>query len=242
MDITTTTRDEGVYILRTIGTLQWPEGDQTWRAPGVRLDLMDGPDLLARCKLEVAARDAETRSEAVITGIEPWVKTLRCLDVVRDLRQQLEAVTSLMAGIHEEGPLLAAERADEMVSLSGPDEVEAARASGEHEPLGLPLGALVSARLRTQISRGLRLSLAYAPSPAETPIHPAWERPSLWAGKPGESLVQDVARELLAAWSDVRDARDPLITWAVRDAGVERTTVQQITSVARTTINRLLPS
>ena len=58
----------------------------------------------------------------------------------------------------------------------------------------------------------------------------------------GEGLAQAVARDLLVGWASVRDLRDPLITWAVTDAGVTRTEVQQTTSVSRSTINRLLPA
>ncbi|SOF02291.1 hypothetical protein SAMN05446589_9417 [Streptomyces sp. OV198] len=49
-----------------------------------------------------------------------------------------------------------------------------------------------------------------------------------------------MTRELLSAWAGIRDLRGPLITWAVREAGMTRTDVHDITSVARGTINRLL--
>lgn len=242
MDITTEARDKGLYIIRAIGDLKWTENDGTWQAPGVRLDLMDGPRRLAVCKLEVAASKAEERAAPVATGIQTWAKTLQALAIVDELRSQLGRVDSLMLQVEDEqaSGCLEPTTVDEMLGLAQQDEVDSAQTAGGRNPLGLPLGRLVAARLRRQISRGLRLALAHAPSPVETPIHPAWEQPAL-AGMSGEPTVQYAARNLLAAWADVRDARDSLITWAVKDAEVERTTVQQLTGVARTTINRLLP-
>jgi hypothetical protein len=49
------------------------------------------------------------------------------------------------------------------------------------------------------------------------------------------------AQRYWPAWADVLGLRTPLITWAARPAELIRTQVQQITSVSRTTINRLLP-
>jgi hypothetical protein len=70
-------------------------------------------------------------------------------------------------------------------------------------------------------------------------INPAWEQPSPLLAF-GVSTAQMMARELLAAWAGIRDLRGPLITWAVQEAGMTRTDVHHITSVARGRINRLL--
>lgn len=243
MDITTGPRDKGSYVIRTTGMQKWPEGDGTWQAPGVRLDLMDGRRRLAVCTLEVPQSDAEERGAFEAERIEPWVRTLRYLATVRDLRDTLAALESLILRAEEEqygGWKATPETAEELLRYATQDEVDAARAAGGIDPLGAALGRLVAARLGGQIAQGLRAGLAFAPDPTVVPIHPAWEQPG-FAGMAGESTAQVVARDLLAAWADTRDLRDPLITWAVNDAGLTRSEVQQTTSVSRSTINRLLP-
>lgn len=241
MDITAGAHDKGVYVIRTVGTQTWP--DESWQAHGVRLELMDGLQPLAVCKIEVAGTlDAEKRGTQEAERIEPWTRTLRYLAVVKRLRGHLGSAHRL---------LNEAEDADEYARPV--DEVDAAalRAMATSEERAqadpgddynlTPLARLLVARLERQISDGLRRALAFAPDPADTPIHPAWELPGL-GGMPGGSLAQAVARDLLAGWASVRDLRDPLITWAVQDAEVTRTEVQQATSVSRSTINRLLPA
>ncbi|WP_157856035.1 hypothetical protein [Streptomyces aureocirculatus] len=237
MDITTQPSAKGIHIVRTIGDQKWAEDHGTWKVPGVRLDLRDGRQLLAVCKLEVAAQDAEERAKTAAAEIEPWVTTLHALAIVDDQRSKLAAVESLVMRIEEEEAYGWVEPTtlDELFAYAHQSEIDAMQ-----KPGCSPLGVLITARVRGQISRGLRLALAHAPSPDEAPIHPAWEQPPI-GELSGEPTVQRVARDLLAAWADVRDARDPLITWAVQGAGLERTAVQQITKVARTTINRMLP-
>ena len=241
MDITTGTREKGVYVIRTVGTQTWA-ADST-QAHGVRLELMDGLQPLAVCKLEVPGTLAsEERGAEVAEAIEPWTRTLRYLAVVKRLRGHLDSARRLL------------EEAEDADEYGRPvDEVDAAalRAMATSEERGqadpgddydlLPLARLVVARLVRQIGEGLRKALAFAPDPTEAPIHPAGELPGL-GGMPGGGLAQAVARDLLAGWASVRDLRDPLITWAVTDAGVTRTEVQQTTSVSRSTINRLLPA
>lgn len=236
MDITTGARDKGAYVIRTVGDLKWPAGDGAWQAHGVRLDLMDGRKRLAVCRLEVpGTQAAEEAGEREAARIEPWARTLRYLAVVRDLRDTLAAVDSLTLRAADDAATFGgpSEAADELLAYATQDEADDVR--------GAPLGRLIAGRLRRQIGEGLRRALAFAPDPAVHPIHPAWEQPALGI-LAGESLAQAVARDLLAGWAAVRDLRDPLITWAVQDAGVTRTEVQQTTSVSRSTINRLLPS
>ncbi|MFC8423918.1 hypothetical protein ACFUN7_24085 [Streptomyces sp. NPDC057236] len=239
MDITTGSRDKGVYAIRTVGMQTWAEDSS--QAHGVRLELMDGLQPLAVCKLEVPGTlAAEERGAAEAEAIEPWTRTLRYLTVVRRLRGHLDSAHRLL------------EEAEDADEYGRPvDEVDAAalRAMATSEEHGqadpgddydlAPLARLVVARLERQIDEGLRKALAFAPNPTQVPIHPAWELPGL-AGMPGKSLAQEVARDLLAGWASMRDFRDPLITWAVKDAEVTRTEVQQTTSVSRSTINRLL--
>ncbi|MGV9226449.1 hypothetical protein ACWDPF_27695 [Streptomyces albogriseolus] len=241
MDITTGPRDKGVYTIRTVGTQTWAE--DSWQAHGVSLELMDGLQPLAVCKLEVAGTQAaEERGAEEAAALEPWTRTLRYLAVVQRLRSHLNSAHRLL----EE-----AETADEYGRPM--DEVDAAalRAMAtsqereQHDPGDdyelLPLARAVVARLERQVNEGLRKAVAFAPNPVEAPIHPAWQLPGL-GGMPGGSLAQAVARDLLAGWASVRDLRDPLITWAVKDAELTRTEVQQTTSVSRSTINRLLPA
>ncbi|QGZ53319.1 hypothetical protein GPZ77_34375 (plasmid) [Streptomyces sp. QHH-9511] len=245
MDITTTPRDHGVHVIQTVGMLNWPEGAGVWQAHGVRLDLMDGRQRLAVCKLEVEQAKAKERGALVATQIEPWVKTLRYLAVVRDLRSTLYDVDSTIQQIEEEQdwntePSL--ELVDKLEVYATGEEIDAARAASDgRSAMCACLGPAVATRYRRLITQGLRAALAFAPDPADSPIHPAWEQPS-YGGLKGESTAQMVARDLLTAWADVRDRRDPLITWAVQDAGLTRTEVQQTTSISRSTINRLLPS
>ncbi|MGA5670032.1 hypothetical protein ACPCTG_31695 [Streptomyces pseudogriseolus] len=241
MDITTGPRDKGVYTIRTVGTQTWP--DESWQAHGVRLELMDGLQALAVCKLEVAGTlAAEERGAEEAAAIEPWTRTLRYLAVVRRLRSHLDSAHRLLDE---------AEDADEYGRPMDDVDSAALRAMAtsqerEHNDHGddyelLPLARTVVARLERQVDEGLRKAVAFAPDPSEAPIHPAWELPGL-GGMPGGSLAQAVARDLLSGWASVRDLRDPLITWAVKDAELTRTEVQQTTSVSRSTINRLLPA
>ncbi|MBL3664476.1 hypothetical protein JL475_00250 [Streptomyces sp. M2CJ-2] len=236
MDIATAPRDKGVYVIRTVGTQKWTEDTGTWQAHGVRLDLMDGHKRLAICKLEVpGTQDAEERGTLEATRIEPWVRTLRYLSVVRDLRSTLAAVEDMTWRAADDAATFGgpSDAADELLAYATQDEADTLQ--------GAPLGRAIADRLQRQIGEGLRRALAFAPDPASDPIHPAWEQPAL-LGQQGESLAQATARELLAGWAIGRDLRDPLITWAVQDAGLTRTEVQQTTSVSRSTINRLLPA
>ncbi|MFD5491566.1 hypothetical protein ACFWH4_01160 [Streptomyces sp. NPDC127091] len=236
MDIATAPRDKGAYIIRTVGTQKWTEDTGTWQAHGVRLDLMDGYKRLAICKLEVpGTQNAEERGALEATRIEPWVRTLRHLAAVRDLRATLADVEDMTWRAADDAATFGgpSDAADELLAYATQDEADTTQ--------GAPLGRVIADRLRRQIGEGLRRALAFAPDPAGDPIHPAWELPGL-AGMPGGSLAQVVARDLLAAWADVRNLRDPLITWAVQSAGLTRTEVQQTTSVSRSTINRLLPA
>ncbi|WP_432136846.1 hypothetical protein [Streptomyces sp. bgisy154] len=241
MKITTAACDDGVHVIRTVGTQTWQS--DSWQAHGVRLELMDGRQPLAVCKLEVAGTQAaEERGATVAEAIEPWTRTLRYLAAVQRLRDHLDTARSLLT------------EADDAEQYNRPmDEVDAttlrAMATAQEQEQADPggdydlasLARLVVSRLERQVGEGLRRALAFAPDPAAQPIHPAWELPGL-GGMPGGSLAQAVARELLAGWAATRDLRDSLITWAVREAEVTRTEVQQVTGVSRSTINRLLPA
>ncbi|MFJ3984382.1 hypothetical protein [Streptomyces fungicidicus] len=243
MDIATAPRDKGVYVIRTVGTQSW--GEESWQAHGVHLELMDGLQPLAVCRLEVTGTlAAEERGAEEARRIEPWVRTLRYLAVVKRLRGSLAhgAERLLNEALDRErfGGPMEEEDSSQLRAMATAEELASATPGSEYEPHA-PLARLVVARLERQIDEGLRKALAFAPDPAELPIHPAWELPGL-GGMPGESLAQSVARDLLAGWASMRDLRDPLITWAVQDAGLTRTEVQQTTSVSRSTINRLLPA
>lgn len=240
MDITTEARDNGVYTIRAVGTQSWAEDSS--EAHGVRLDLMDGLRVLATCKLEVPGTlKAEERGAEEAEAIEPWVRTVRYLAVVRQLRGHLDGARRLLdeaEDADEYGRPMDEVDASTLRALATGPEREQADPGDDYDLI--PLARLVVARLERQIGEGLRKALAFSPDPAAAPIHPAWELPGL-GGMPGPSLVQAVAGNLLAAWTANRDLRDPLITWAVQDAGVSRTEVQQTTGVSRSTINRLLP-
>ncbi|MEU6603224.1 hypothetical protein [Streptomyces flaveolus] len=54
-------------------------------------------------------------------------------------------------------------------------------------------------------------------------------------------MAQTVARDLLTAWAQLRDLRDPLIIWAVNGAGLKQTEVNDTAHVSRSAIARLLP-
>ncbi|MEU3613552.1 hypothetical protein ABZ725_14710 [Streptomyces sp. NPDC006872] len=243
MDITTEPRAAGLYVIQQTGMQQWAEDHGTWQAHGVRLDLMDGPARLAVCKLEVPQSRAEARAQAVAEEIEPWGLTLRALAAVAEARAwQARLVPLIVAADEAERNMWPLEdyARDELVSYATPAEIEKAKSSDAYEWAGMPLARLIAARWRDELTARQRRLLATAPDVTVHPIHPAWEQPPLF-GVTGVSTAQVVARELLAGWAAVRDLRDPLITWAVRDAGVTRTQVQQTTGVSRSTINRLLP-
>lgn len=256
MDITTGARAKGVYVIRTVGTQHWPDSDGTWRAHGVRLELMDGPAQLAVCTLEVPGTlAAEERGEQEATAIEPWVRTMQYLHVTRRLRSDLAAARRILedATYHVEmGETLDRYQLETLHGLASAREVADAAASTRREPVAgmavqtpdaevdQALAAAVVRRLTAQVHKGLLAAFAYAPDPAEHPIHPAWETPGL-SHTPGKSLARELARDVLAGWAVARDRRDPLITWAVQDTEMTRTEVQQVTAVSRSTINRLLP-
>lgn len=235
MDVTTTTRATGTYAIRATGMQNWATGDDTWQAPGVRVQLMHGATPLASIKLEAPASKADDVAQEIADGITPWVKTLRALSIVANLRKQLAMAESLALRADDEAQwgLLSDDTYDEIAAI-----VQEGDTTG---PIGADACRQVAARLRQQIAQGQRLALAHAPDGAARAIHPEWKLPAL-AEFEGGSLARTVASELLAGWAAVRDQRDELITWAVRDAGVTRTEVQQITSVSRSTINRLLPT
>lgn len=241
MDITTGARDKGVYVIRTVGTQTWAE--DSVQAHGVRLELMDGLQALAVCKLEVAGTlAAEERGAEEAATIEPWTRTLRYLAVVKRLRGHLDSARRLLdeaEDAEEYGRPVDEVDAAALRAMATPAERGQADPGDDYDLA--PLARLVVARLERQIDEGLRKALAFAPNPIQVPIHSAWELPGL-GGMPGKSLAQEVARDLLSGWASVRDLRDLLITWAVKDASLTRTEVQQTTSVSRSTINRLLPA
>lgn len=243
MDITAEARAASLYVIQQTGMQQWTEDHGTWKAHGIRLELMDGPTRLAVCKLEVPQPQAEERAQAVAEEIEPWAPALRELAGIAEIRSWQARLLPLMAMAQEtEREMWALEdyARDELLGYATPDEIQQAKSSDAYEWAGLPLARLIASRYRRELAMRHRALLAAAPDVTDHPIHPAWEQPPLF-GVTGVSTAQVMARELLAGWAVVRDLRDPLITWAVRDAGVTRTQVQQTTGVSRSTINRLLP-
>lgn len=243
MDITTQPRSAGLYVIQHTGMQQWAEDHGTWKAHGVRLDLMDGTRPIALCKLEVPQPRADDRARSVAEEIEPWGQALLALAAVADARAQMTRLVTLTTAAMEadaNGWPIEDYVQEDLLALAAEDEISEARKGDALEWAGLPLARLITSRWRRELaSRHLAL-LAAAPDVAAHPIHPAWEQPALY-GVTGVSTAQVMARELLAAWAVARDLRDPLITWAVQQADVTRTQVQQITSVSRSTINRLLP-
>lgn len=242
MDITTSIRATGIYTIQTTGPQQWPSEHDTsvWQAPGVRLDLMDGRHLLAVCKLECPPRDADELAARTTAGIEPWVPVLRHhLPPITTLREDLARVSPLMDEVRAYAQIGYPEAPgviDQILPYATDEEIASATLRGDAEPLGVPLAEQVITRLRRSIQAGLRILLAHAPDPVAHPLHPAWQQP----GRGCEVTAQAVARELLAAWADIRASRDSLFTWAIGDAGLTRSEVQRTTGVARTTIDRML--
>lgn len=246
-------RDEGVYVILATGRLTWRESGagwepSTWQAHGTLLRLMDGPRLLAECKLEVAPAEAEERGEAVAGEIEPWVEALRQQAEVRDLRDALWQADRLRDEVLTEldfEPLPSADLINRIAAYSTPVDVSAVKAevgSGPREGLhyALLLDAVMD-RFRREIARGQRIALTLAPAFGEVPIHPAWVKPGT-LGREEESLAQAVAQELLMGWRSAQNLRDSLVTWSIHEAGLTRGRVQELSSISRTTINRLLPA
>lgn len=237
MEITGGARDSGIYAIQSTGRQIWTENDGTWQAPGVQVSVMNGRTPLARLKAECPPQDADGLAAAVVAGIEPWTGTLRYLSAVRDLRTSLSTVERLQREAEDAAAWMEEETAADIAS----ELARHAAATGTAQTCeGAALARLVAARLRGQITTGLRRALAVAPDPAEHPLHPAWEQPGP-AGLPWDNLAPSVARDLLTAWAHNRELRDPLITWAVTSARLTRTDVQQVSGVSRSTINRLLP-
>jgi len=243
MNITTGTRDHGLYAIRTVGTQSWAE--DSWQAHGVRLELMDGLRCLAVCKLEVAGTlEAEERGAEEAQAIEPWTHTMRYLAAAKQLEQRLGHARQLLdEAQHCEETVRGMEeyQAAALRAMATPAELEQADPRDEYDPHA-PLAQLIVARLEREVGEGRRKALAFAPDPTVAPVHLAWELPGRLAGMPASSLAREIAQGLLAGWAAMRDLRDPLITWAVKDAEVTRTEVQQTTGVSRSTINRLLPA
>lgn len=244
MDITTEGRASGLYVIQQTGMQKWADGGNVWQAHGVRLDLMDGTRNLALCKLEVPQHEADERARAAADGIAPWVPALLRLTEVWQAKSQmteLVTMTASAAEYEEHGWPLEEYVRDHLLALATPEEMEQARRSPALEWEGLPLARAIAPRLRNALTARRLALLAAAPDVTAHPIHPAWEQSAAIWLVPGVSTAQTMASELLAAWAAARDLRDPLITWAVRDAEVTRTQVQQSTGVSRSTINRLLP-
>ncbi|MBZ6258881.1 hypothetical protein KVH22_25530 [Streptomyces olivaceus] len=258
MDITTEPRDQGVYAIRRVGRQQWAEGGGTWQAHGVRLELMDGHATMATCTLEIAGTAAaEELGGEVAAAIEPWVPALRYLRVTDGLRRSLRHAQDY----HDAAVDAAAEmyrlegyQREGLYGMASQQEIDdAAAAARPADDFGLLAGAPDSAeqdiavaaavvrRLTSQVDRGLRGVYGRAPDPAAHPIHPAWELPQPARGATADSLASYMARGMLAGWAAVRDGRDALITWAVREAELTPTEVQQVSGVSRSTIARLLP-
>ncbi|MEU3290146.1 MULTISPECIES: hypothetical protein [Streptomyces] len=241
MEITTDVRSSGVYVIGTVGMHRWTNSDGTWRAHGVHLALMDGPQRLAVCALEIAGTlAAEELGAAQAEAIEPWAATVRCLAIAAQLRQSLDTARGLLTKAELArgcGDPVDEGIAQELFTMATASELEEAGSGSDYKLA--PLAQLIAHRLERLVGAELRKALALAPDPGRAPVHSAWALPG-WPGTPRASLVQTLARGLLEGWADVRDLRDPLVTWAVHDAGLTRTEVQQTTSVSRTTINRLL--
>ncbi|MGI5484831.1 hypothetical protein [Streptomyces lavendofoliae] len=213
MDITTQARDRGVYVIRTVGRQQWNDGDGTWQGHGVCLDLMDGPRRLAVSKLAIPGTvAAEKRGAAEAETIEPWARSVRYLAVAEQLRANLDSARRLLAEAEATGHYGMDEAdAEELRAKATAEELKQADSGSDYK-----LARLVVGRLERLVGAGPLKALAFAPDPAQAPVRPAWELPG-WAGMPGASLAQTLARGLLEGWAVVREMRDPLVTWAVRD-------------------------
>ncbi|MFE0773364.1 hypothetical protein [Streptomyces sp. NPDC058861] len=252
-DLDQAIRDEGVYVILATGRLIWRESGtgwepSTWQAHGTLLRLMDGPRLLAECKLEVPPAQAEERGELIAAEIEPWAESLRHLTGVRDLREALQRADLLRQEVLTELDfelLPSDELIDRIAAYSTPadalavkEEVGPGPREGFHYTLLLDV---VMKRLRREVAQGQRIALALAPPFGDISIHPAWVMPAS-IGQQEEPLAQAVAQELLMGWRDAQNLRDPLVTWSIHEAGLTRGRVQELSGISRTTINRLLPT
>jgi hypothetical protein len=231
-----------LHFVQQIGIQQWADDHGTWQAHGVRLDLMDGPRRLTLCKLEVPQRQAEEWSRMAAQELESWAQALRELASVSDARGQLAQLVPVKVEAEDAGQN--GWEAQDHVSggLLGhatPAELGQVKSGDTSELAGTPLASLSAAHWRGELASRHRALLAAAPDVTAHSINPAWEQPSPLLAF-GVSTAQMMARELLAAWAGIRDLRGPLITWAVQEAGMTRTDVHHITSVARGRINRLL--
>ncbi|MET9107402.1 hypothetical protein [Streptomyces zhihengii] len=236
MDITSGTRDKGVYVICSVGK-KHPEHHSGCAAYGVRLELQDGKSPLAVCELTGQdAREVEEQGTQEAHGIEPWVRCLLHLATVGRLRSTVGFVQTLGSQAQRDEPHgvpLLEHLQDQLIDLATAQE----RSQALHSSAAL--ASLIETRLSHRINASLGRALAYAPDPHMHPIHPSWELPG-FAGVPGSNLARQVAQDLLAGWRSLRSLRDPLVTWAVHEAGLTRSAAQSLTTLSRTTINRLL--
>ncbi|MET9728453.1 hypothetical protein [Streptomyces zaomyceticus] len=248
-------RSEGVYAILGTGRLTWDDSQKgdwepsTWQAHGALIHLMEGRTLIAACKLEVPPTDADERATAAAREIEPWAETLLHLAAARRLRDELLSADRLRNELlteleYEELP--SDDLMERMTRHSTRDDVLVVQAElGAAKPQEgahyVRLMEVIADRYRREIARAQRIALAHAPDFATHPIHPAWVLPASLSQEE-EGLAQVVAQELLVGWRGVQGLRDSLVTWSIHEVGLTRGRVQEISSVSRTTINRLLPS
>jgi hypothetical protein len=205
MDITTEARTRGWYVLQHTGMQQWAEDHATWKAHGIRLDLMHGTRRVATATLEVSQQLAVDRAIAVAEEIEPWASALLRMAAVWETKGQLTRLVTLMASASEaEQQHMPLEEtvAEELLAYATPTEIEQARATPSIAWEGVPLARLIAARLRRDLLTRRLALLAAAPDLAEAPcsFHPAWELLTTLYLTPGLSAPETMARELLAAW------------------------------------------
>ncbi|TRV71241.1 hypothetical protein FKN01_32020 [Streptomyces sp. 130] len=245
MEVTTEARETGVYGLLSVGMQQWRvDADSAWQAPGLRLEVRAGREALAVIKLECSAGEAEETAQECAAEIEPWVRTLRYLSVTDSLKTNLSMVQSTIEQAREEQEgwgRLEADTVDFILGWAREDEFDRSQDLVGVYGLGLQVLRRIEARFARQVAEGRRRALAHAPATFDG-LHELWERPPSGYRPLGpHSLPQWVAAELLTGWALTRDQRDPLLTWAVKGAKLSRSEVQRITSVSRSTINRIIP-
>ncbi|GGX36403.1 hypothetical protein [Streptomyces chryseus] len=233
-------RASGSYFVSRYGLMSFPDGvsaDAVIRERGMTLWLMEGGRRLAQWEQTGSRDDMTELRDRAAEQIAPWVRTLRVLAPLSDLRAELETVRRLQLDLERyDDP---SDVVDALVPHAATDEIEQARRdSRAFEPLGSPLAAIVVARLSEAITHTQRVALAAAPSPTAADLSAAWSVPAAtWHGQP-EPLGRMLARELLAGWASTVSLRDPLVSWAVAQ-NVAKAHVHELTGIARTTINRI---
>jgi hypothetical protein len=230
-------RPEGMYIAAgRWGWVTWPDEHQAgahWQERGGKLWLMDGRRTVGYYESVCSQAQWAGVVAACAAEIEPWARVVRIIAAARHLEHRIEnarydtkTVAEAMQDLYDDT------YADEAAARLHADATpaEAAQAGGA------ALGALIVTRLQGELRTAQMAALAAAP--LDAPLPGDWEIPRIGFHAEPSALVGHLGRHLLAGWTAARDQRDPLVNWALAN-GFTRTAVQDITGIARTTINRI---